>query len=157
MNQELFSAGGVGAGYILMLDIDGVLHPEPVQAVDVLCSLPLLHDILKARPKMRVVVTSDWRLRHSLEELSAMLSAGAPGLRRRVVGMTPELPDCRHEYQGREREVMAWITANGGPEWIALDDVAGNYAYGSKQVYLTDYRTGLIPADVPKILARLPV
>jgi hypothetical protein len=86
-----------------------------------------------------------------------MLSAGAPDLRRRVIGMTPALPDCRHEYRGREREVEAWLAANGGPNWIALDDVAGNYMYGSERVYLTDYRTGLIAADVPKILSRVPL
>lgn len=157
MSQELFSARGMGDGCVLMLDIDGVLHPEPVQAVDVFCGLPLLHEILKARPKLNVVITSDWRLRHTLDELSAMLSAGVPGLRRRVIGLTPALPDCRHEYRGREREVEAWLAANGGPEWLAVDDVAGNYMYGSERVYLTDYRTGLTSADVPKILARVPV
>lgn len=157
MSQALCSVRGIGAGCVLMLDIDGVLHPEPVQAVDVFCALPLLHEILKARPKLNVVITSDWRLRHTLEDLSAILSAGAPGLRRRVIGVTPELADCRHEYRGREREVEAWIAANGGPNWIALDDVAGNYTAGSERVYLMDYRTGLVAEDVPKILARVPL
>lgn len=42
-------------------------------------------------------------------------------------------------------------------EWIALDDVAGNYAYGSPNVVLTDYRTGLVSQDMARILERIPM
>lgn len=139
-----------------MLDFDGVLHPEPATAEQLFCSLPILHAVLLARPAARVVVTSDWRLVHSVETLSEMLFGGLPKLRKRFAGVTPIFPEYRYEYRGREREVEAWLQTNGAIEWIALEDVAGNYAHGSSRVVLTDYRTGLVRQDVVRILDRIP-
>ncbi len=140
----------------IMLDFDGVLHPEPATVDQVFCSLPHLHTVLLARPAARVVVTSDWRLKNSVEQLSDLLFGGFPQLRGRFAGVTPEIPECRYEYRGREREVEAWLQANGMPKWIAIDDVAGNYRYGSPRVVLIDYRTGLVSQDIDRILELIP-
>lgn len=141
---------------IIMLDFDGVLHPEPATAEQAFCSLPHLHTILLARPDARVVVTSDWRLKHSVAQLSELLFGGIPSLRGRFAGVTPEVPEYRYEYRAREREVEAWLQANGMPEWIAVDDVAGHYTHGSPKVVLIDYRTGLVSQDVDRILELIP-
>lgn len=142
---------------IIMLDFDGVLHPQPATAEQLFRSLPILHAVLLARPAARVVVTSDWRLVHSAETLSEMLFGGLPDLRNRFAGVTPIFPEYRYEYRGREREVEAWLQSNGVTEWIALDDVAGNYAHGSPRVVLTDYRTGLVSQDMARILESIPL
>ena len=142
---------------IIMLDFDGVLHPEPATAEQAFCSLPHLHSILLARPAARVVVTSDWRLKHSAEQLSDFLFSVFPSLRDRFAGVTPEVPESRYEYRGREREVEAWLQANGMPEWIAVDDVASHYTHGSPKVVLIDYRTGLVSRDVDRILELIPI
>lgn len=104
-----------------------------------------------------MVVTSDWRLRHTNEELVEFLFGNVNELRNRFAGVTPVLPDCRWAYRGREQEVLAWLKANDSPDFLALDDVAGNYAFGSPNLYLTDYRTGLTQSDLPAILTRIPV
>lgn len=142
---------------IIMLDFDGVLHPEPATVEQLFCSLPILHAVLFERPAARVVVTSDWRLMHSAEQLSEMLFGGIPELQNRFAGVTPIFPEYRFEYRGREREIEAWLLANGMTEWIAIDDVAGNYAHGSRRVFLTDYRTGLVSQDVDRLLDRIPL
>ncbi|WP_153133193.1 HAD domain-containing protein [Dechloromonas hortensis] len=141
---------------IIMLDFDGVLHPEPATAEQLFCSLPILHAILLARPAARLVVTSDWRLKHSAEQLSEMLFRGRPEFRDRFAGVTPEIPEYRYEYRGREREVEAWLQANGMTDWIAVDDVASNYTHGSPRVVLIDYRTGLVSQDIDRILELIP-
>lgn len=120
-------------------------------------ALPLLHEILLTRPSARGVVTSDWRLRHTNEELVELLFGNVNELRNRFPGVTPVLPDCRWAYRGREQEVLAWLKANDSPAWLALGDVFGNYAFGSPNLYLTDYRTGLTQLDLPAILTRIPV
>lgn len=142
---------------IIMLDFDGVLHPEAVSSEEAFSALPLLHELLHARPAVRVVVASDWRMRHTSEELAEMLFAKSDGLRDRFAGVTPVLPDCRWRYRGREQEVLAWLQVNQSPAWLALDDVAAHYEFGSPHLYLTNYRTGLTASDIPKILQRIPV
>lgn len=141
---------------IIMLDFDGVLHPEPASVKQLFCSLPILHEILLARPTSRVVVTSDWRLTHSSEQLSEMLFGGFPELRSRFAGVTPVIPEYLFEYRGREREVEAWLQTHGATDWIAVDDVAGNYTYGSSRVVLANYQTGLVSEDIDRILERIP-
>ena len=141
----------------IMLDIDGVLHPETVRSEEAFSALPLLHQLLWARPSARVVVTSDWRLRHTNEELVEFLFGKVNALRLRFAGVTPVLADCRWVYRGREQEVLAWLQANHSSDWLALDDVAANYTFGSSKLYLTDYRTGLTESDIPEILKRIPL
>lgn len=141
---------------IIMLDFDGVLHPEPATADSFFCSLPILHAVLLARPAACVVVTSDWRLKHSAEQLNEMLFGGFPELRNRFAGVTPIFPEYRFEYRGREHEIESWLQTNGMTEWIAVDDVAGNYTHGSRRVFLTDYRTGLVSQDIDRLLKHIP-
>ena len=93
---------------IIMLDFDGVLHPEAVSSEEAFSALPLLHKLLHARPAIRVVVASDWRMRHTTAQLAEMLFGESDGLHDRFAGVTPVLPDCRWRYRGREQEVLAF-------------------------------------------------
>ncbi|MDF6623942.1 HAD domain-containing protein, partial [Escherichia coli] len=75
-------------GPVLMLDIDGVLHPGQSGT---LIYLPLLETWLRAHPDVDVVISSNWRETHTLDELRNFFSIE---LRERVIGCTPVLPDC---------------------------------------------------------------
>jgi len=135
-----------------------VLHPDPTTMDMVFCRRHLLWQILRAEPNLQVVISSDWRLRHSLAELTQQITAGGgESLLRHFVGVTPELPGLRYEYRGREQECLAWLAhSNAMPAaWYALDDVAGNFAFGASQLILIDHRNGLTEADVGKVLLKL--
>lgn len=142
---------------ILFLDIDGVLHEDPATAERAFCRRHLLWEFLLRAPAVSVVISSDWRLRHSLDELADLILAGCdnPSLRERFVGVTPFLPAQKCEYRGREAECLLWLK-NAGKEdelWIALDDVHGNFGYGLANVVIVDHKIGLADADVNRLLA----
>lgn len=143
---------------IIFLDIDGVLHPDPATAEQAFCRRLLLIDLLSARPELQVVISSDWRLRISLPELTDLILSGeAASLKQRFIGVTPALPGARYEYEGRQQECLQWLRdhAAANHSWLAVDDVAGHFTYGSPHLVLTDHRTGLIAKDIDAVLSRL--
>lgn len=140
---------------IIMLDIDGVLHPDPAANDQLFICLPLLHQLLVAVTTAKVVVTSDWRLNHSVDDLRNLLFANAPSLHKRLIGVTPSLAEYKNEYRGRELEVLMWLSQHGNQPWLALDDIAGHYTYGSSNLYLTNYKTGLTAKDTSAILEKI--
>lgn len=106
----------------LMLDFDGVLHPEGCAPCDHFCRLGLLEDALRELPGVRIVISSMWRLEASLPALRRRF---APDIAERIVGMTPDLFDAgAASSRGlRQRECEAWIAAHDpGAAWVALDD-----------------------------------
>lgn len=144
---------------IIFLDIDGVLHPEPATAEQAFCRRHLLWEILSARARLQIVISSDWREHHPLPELINLITSGGdPRLSQRFIGTTPVLPGVKHEYRGRERECTQWLAESGFTDcqWLAIDDVAGNFSYGSPRLVLTDYRVGLTSQDVEFVLSKLP-
>lgn len=80
-------------------------------------------------------------------------------LKQRFVGVTPALPGALYEYRGRERECLAWLTQHGAGEqfWVALDDVAGNFTFGSPHLVLTNSQTGLTAKNIDAALSKVPV
>lgn len=138
-----------------MLDIDGVLHPDPAFDGQLFICLPFLYEILMAAKTAKIVVTSDWRLKHSVDDLKSYLFASAPSLLNRFLGVTPYLPNYKNEYRGRELEVLMWLSQHGNQPWLALDDIAGHYTYGSPNLYLTNYKTGLTEKDQSAILEKI--
>lgn len=143
---------------ILFLDIDGVLHPDPVTPDQAFSQRHLLWEFLNTRLDVQVVISSDWRVHHSLDELVDFILAGSDGqLRSRFAGVTPVLPGAGHEYRGRERECRQWLAESdfAGSPWIAIDDVAGNFAYGCPDVLITDYRVGLTSKDIDTLLVEI--
>lgn len=143
---------------ILFLDIDGVLHPDPAPEDKVFSCRHLLWEILRTCPDLQVVISSDWRLKHSLADLAQWITAGSTEiLQNRFVGTTPVFSELRHTYRGREQECRAWLEQShrADERWFALDDVASNFEFGAPQLILVDYRTGLTDATVQKALAKL--
>ena len=117
---------------ILFLDFDGVLHPFfpredlPDAENQHLSYLPRFAAVLQDFPTVRLVIASDWRKRHTLDELRSLFG----DLGSRIVGTTPVLEKIGLDWTGcRQREVLAYLEAEklDGMRWIALDDDAENY------------------------------
>lgn len=107
---------------ILFLDFDGVLHPLMAKDDQHFCFMPRLACVLREYPHVRVVVTSSWRLRRSLDVLKAFFPAD---VREQVVGMTPVEESLSHQVGSREQAALAWLDIHEpGAPWLALDDYA---------------------------------
>jgi len=113
---------GSAASPLLFLDIDGVLRRG---AAGPLVRMPLLAVWLEGQPNLGIVISSEWRLTHSLGHLRRMFS---PAIAQRVVGITPRLDgvETGGEYlHTRQREIEAWRLSNGHHgRFAALDDDA---------------------------------
>ena len=84
--------------HVLMLDIDGVLHPAQAGS---LIYMPVLEAWLRSNVAVDVVISSNWKDTHTLEQLRAFFGVD---LRERVLGATPNLPGHR-----REDEILALV------------------------------------------------
>ena len=109
----------------VFLDFDGVLHPEDEDGYEPFERNAHFHSFLRAVPEARVVFSTTWRYRRSLQELAVLAcQGGGADLAARFVGKTPDL-----DYPGlggwREAECLAWLAENGhAPHapWLAIDD-----------------------------------
>jgi hypothetical protein len=114
---------------ILFLDIDGVMHRFNDLAEDHFQFLPRLECVLRDHPHIEIVICSDWRKHHTLDELHAFFS---PDIAKRIIGVTPDLLDAEPNVLDltgiRHREALAWLTENGVQRpWLAIDDDAFNW------------------------------
>lgn len=124
----------------LFLDFDGVLHPffPRVDRTDAqnqhFAYLPRLESVLRDHPHVRVVVSSDWRIGRTIEQLREFFSSD---LRDRIIGMTAH---ARHGGAGsRQRQIEAWLKENAeGGTWIALDDHEDHFDPGAPVVLCAD-------------------
>jgi len=140
---------------ILFVDFDGVMHPEFSHESKLFMHRDAFETVIRAVPKVNLVISSTWRLHRSLQELKALFSAD---IAVRVVGTTPhyarldDIPDSLVGYE-REAECSAWLRQNGNviQEWLALDDRSWNFRPFNRNVFLTDGRVGL-DADAAKAL-----
>ena len=128
---------------ILFLDIDGVLHPifpreDRTDAENQhLSYLPHFATVLRDFPAVRLVIASDWRTRHTLDELRDLFG----DLGSRLIGATPVLEKDGLDWTGhRQREAMAYLEAEGLADvrWIALDDDVENYLPGAPLILCAD-------------------
>lgn len=127
-------------GPVLMLDIDGVLHPAQSGS---LIYLPLLETWLRQHQTVDVVISSNWRDTHTLNELRALFS---PDLRERVIGTTPNLDDgCR------EDEILALASRHHIARWVALDDRPQDFPKtGGEHLIATEYFDGISIAHLER-------
>lgn len=120
-------------GPVLMLDIDGVLHPGQSGT---LIYLPMLETWLREHPVVDVVISSNWRETHTLDGLRGFFSVD---LRPRVIGCTPVLPDAH-----REDEILFAAREYGITTWAALDDRAQEFpATAASHLVATEYLDGI--------------
>lgn len=128
-------------GCVLMLDIDGVLHPGQSGS---LIYLPLLEYWLRCYPSVDVVFSSNWRLTSGFDELRGLL---APDLRPRVIGTTPVFENKR-----REDEILDLVWRYGIARWAALDDDASGFPTTAPcHLARTQYLDGLTVSALERV------
>ena len=136
---------------VLFIDFDGVLHPEFCNESQHFMHRDSFEAILRAFPKMDVVISSTWRLKRQLPELKALFSEDVA---ERVIGLTPlyaeleNIPDRLVGYE-REAECLAWLQRHdrASQSWRALDDRSWSLRPFNRNVFLSDGHARL-DADV---------
>ncbi len=121
---------------VLFLDFDGCLHPYPKSADQWLfCHLPLLENILRQHPQIRLVLTTSWRETYPWEVLQGSFS---DDIQERIIGVTPSLPALN-----RQAEIEAWVSESHyeGP-FLVIDDQAEQFAPGYPPLFLCETRIG---------------
>ena len=106
----------------IFLDFDGVLRrldsPRAQLDADADC-LGQFEAAALSVPEVKVVISSTWRLVHSLASVRALFP---PQLAARIEGATPNLLEA--EDFARHDEVLAYLASRQlrGSPWIAVDD-----------------------------------
>lgn len=130
---------------VLFLDFDGVMHPGNS------CTFvhePALAALLRELPRVRLVVTSTWRLSNSLDDLREWFS---PPVAARVVDVTPELSHAAGTKGSRQREIEVWLQQNPTARWCALDDQPELYTPDCAWLVTTNPRTGLDASALARV------
>ncbi|MEO7106024.1 MAG: HAD domain-containing protein [Rhodoferax sp.] len=133
---------------ILLLDFDGVLHPDPPNAQSPLWSRSeLLQQWLDGHADIDVVVSSTWRNTRTFAQLQSLLPQA---LASRTIGVTPKIQE---EGYTRQLECESWMRQHRKPwdHWIALDDRSWNFRPFEKRLVLTDPKTGLVAGDIERL------
>ena len=125
---------------LLFLDVDGVLHPVGADysfSSKFFSHLPLLEELLREFKSVEIVISSDWRLAESIEQLQRYFSAD---IRHRIIGATPQIAPSVAVHHRRQLEIQAWLDGNGrhDAEWVALDDWPQSFDAGFARLVLTD-------------------
>ncbi|MET3620106.1 HAD domain-containing protein [Burkholderia ambifaria] len=107
---------------ILFLDFDGVLHPLGEIALDENCRLienpdlfrwrPILEQLLRPFPEIRIVISSDWRRLFDDESLVQLLGP----LGARFDGIVETYGPTRFE------EILSEAERRKATNWLAVDD-----------------------------------
>ena len=148
---------------IVFLDFDGVTHPTPCQVDALFAQLPLIEAVLREFDAPRIVISSSWRVVHSLGVLREFFS---PDLAARVIGVTPVmeaervdqgwLPGPAQRFE-RQWECETWMHRNRpqGASWLALDDWPYGFEPKCPHLLLTNPESGFAPDDAPRLRALL--
>lgn len=125
---------------LLFLDVDGVLHPLNIDytfSSRFFSHSPLLEELLREFRSVDIVISSDWRLADSVEQLQQYFSED---IRHRIIGATPQIDPDAVVHHRRQLEIQAWLEGNGrnDAEWVALDDWASHFEAGFERLVLTD-------------------
>lgn len=142
---------------ILFLDFDGVLHPYPLHVDDQYAeqfqNTPLLWALLRQHPDLRIVVSSSWRERFPLSDLTDFLTfGGGEDLADRVIGTTPVL-----NHVERDRECIAWLETNGyiNTAWLAVDDQPGLFQRHREVLFHVNSKHGLRDFDISQLSSQI--
>ncbi|MCU6434648.1 hypothetical protein LPB67_12790 [Undibacterium sp. Jales W-56] len=124
---------------LLFLDFDGVLHPFAARndKAQQFIYLASIEEILREFPEVNIVVTSDWRLRFSIDELRGFF---ASDIATRIIGVTPEiqLRETTDILGSRLREIEAFLLSYSSvvQSWLALDDDASLFSSDCSELIL---------------------
>ena len=156
---------------LLFLDIDGVLNTDADVGLDrdALRSdlIALLNTVLTVTGAV-VVVSSDWRLHHTVDQLSDMLKS--KGFTGTIVGATSRLDfkvvgfdddgDAVHKKLSRADLILDWLVNNGmmDAKVAIVDDVEPTWDSTHplfNRIVLTDGNIGLSPLDTTDLIKLL--
>jgi hypothetical protein len=144
---------------MLFLDFDGVLHPHiSYDPALLLMHRPALEAVLRACPKVEVVISSTWRVTRTLTDLRTLFS---DDIASRIIGVTPQWQDVQGDDDFgtyvRQSEIEAWLRANCRPwgEWVAVDDQPTLFRPFCKNLVQTSAETGLDDVTCAILLKRL--
>jgi hypothetical protein len=138
---------------IIFLDFDDVLNTSKTLERGELfetAKIGLLNDILE-RTDAKIVVTSNWRLAATPEELEEIMVEAGVLAAGRVTGVTPWIEDL-----SRGAEIKAWLKNAPVPvsEFVILDDRTDMETFAQRLVQ-TDPRFGLVPGQVEDVIGLL--
>lgn len=126
---------------VLFLDFDGVLNTgsygiEPDKVLR-------LNSVVN-QTNCYIVISSAWRLNHSLDELKGELERAGFYFSDRVIGMTPDYYDCPNRY-ARGVEIAAWLASPLGrrTKTFAIVDDTDYMATVKDRLVRTKFSIGL--------------
>jgi hypothetical protein len=135
---------------LIFLDVDGVMHPVATGS-DFCCSATFIETI--GNYDTSIIVTSDWRLGYSLEEVQALFKK----YHIHVTDVTPDLRSLKPKNI-REAEIELWRALNDPySPFIVLDDNPKLFssAYRKKHVFMTNSQIGFSDNNQQKMMAIL--
>jgi len=138
---------------VLFLDFDGVLNIWPAPSRSGIFHKPSctnLEYLIGEVPELRIVISSAWRMLHTLEELKRILKSNSIDSSR-VIGVTGnEQSPNSNEHRGFQIE--CWLKRHPNVKTFAIvDDETDMGALKSKLVK-TDRFIGLTQENVEKLL-----
>lgn len=148
---------------LIFLDIDGVLNgsdlpplfgpgwPESHLETHL---IEKLNKIVKAVEGTKIVISSSWRIRFSLQELIEMLVR--KGLEAEIIDVTPRIHGRFSEHIPRGKEIQAWLdaTKENVEKFIILDDIS-NMVHLEPFLIQTDDFVGLTDEHVDRAIKML--
>jgi hypothetical protein len=141
---------------VVFLDFDGVTHPDPPSG-PVFTQLPLIEGVLRAYPKVLIVLSTTWRVIYPLAVLRKQFSSD---ISVRVLDSTPTMCASQRadhpaliSRASRQAEVEAWLYENltMAHPWIAIDDKAHWFEPGCRNLLVTNPNTGFTSADSARL------
>lgn len=129
---------------ILFVDFDGVLWPR---ATEIPVRQELLVEFFDKHPDARIVISSNWRFQHQLEELVWYFPKE---IHSKIIGTL----DLRDEGGGpaRQEAIKRWLRECKEPvTWAVLDDTPGLFQLNYSRLVLTDRTRGFTAEDLLKV------
>ncbi|EOC0011705.1 HAD domain-containing protein [Cronobacter turicensis] len=120
----------------LFLDIDGVLHRAENGSLEF---MPVLCDVLRECPNVRIILSTSWRLGASTKDV---LSHFTSEIRPFIVGANPDLDGHVSEHI-RWHECMAMVRHLGLSSYTFVDDSARLFPESCPSLFLTKRYEGL--------------
>lgn len=140
---------------ILFLDLDGVMHPTDRRDGCFSC-IPTFETVIREFKDVEIVISSSWRIDHSLMQLRSMFSSDVAKC---IIDVTPDRAATMEviEPYRREREIEDWLRANEREDepWIAIDDCEWMFSPACTRLVLIDPTTGFDNRAAAALRARL--
>jgi hypothetical protein len=108
---------------ILFLDFDGVLHPLNSTKERLFCNVRYLEKSLEGA-SCKIVITSNWRLTHSIDMLRKLLPKKISEL---IIGATDITTGVRHRRFKEIQDYLNTYIDSSPVDWRAIDDIPQDF------------------------------